>query len=57
MIPGLKKFQILFMLALFYGFVPALRASATGDLKDLTPDDFKRLYADSWRAVGRNIII
>lgn len=27
------------------------------ELKHLTPDDFKRLQADSWRAVGKNIII
>ena len=32
-------------------------ASTFGDLKKLTPDDFKRLHADSWRAVGHNVII
>ena len=32
-------------------------ASTFGDIKKLSPDDFKRLHADSWRAVGGNIII
>ena len=37
--------------------LPVAGASFSQDLKKLTPDDFKRLYADSWRAVGKNIII
>ena len=35
----------------------AFRASAFSGLKKITTDDFKKLRADSWRAVGKNIII
>ncbi|MBR7121250.1 MAG: LPS-assembly protein LptD [Lentisphaeria bacterium] len=52
----MKKF-IFTMLAAISCAVPLLHASATGELRDMTPDDFKRLHADSWRVVGRNIII
>lgn len=53
-----KKFRLAAMLAVFIiGILPVAGESLSKDLKKLTPDDFKRLYADSWRASGKNIII
>ena len=52
----LKKSLLAAAVALF-ALLPVAGASFNEDLKKLTPDDFKRLYADSWRAVGKNIII
>ena len=52
--------RIFSILAAVTGVFLALQLSAgTGlsQLKKLSPDNFKRLYADSWRAVGQNIII
>ena len=53
-----KTFRLAAMLAVFIiGILPVAGESLSKDLKKLTPDDFKRLYADSWRASGKNIII
>jgi hypothetical protein len=30
---------------------------AFNDLHKLQPDDFKQMYADSWRVIGKNVII
>lgn len=53
---GVKRLLMLIFAAIIWA-VPQVYASAMGDLRDMTPDDFKRLYADSWRVVGDNIII
>lgn len=53
---GVKRLLMLIFAAIICA-VPQVYASAMGDLRDMTPDDFKRLYADSWRVVGDNIII
>ena len=53
---GLKKSLLFTGILALLPVIPA-GASPTGNLKKLTPDDFKYLYADSWRAVGHNIII
>ncbi len=45
------------VILVFASILSVAAASLSKDLKKLTPDDFKRLYADSWRAAGKNIII
>ena len=58
MIPAaaLKKIWLTAVL-IMVTILPVAGASLSKDLKKITPDDFKRLYADSWRAVGKNIVI
>ena len=53
---GLKKGLLFSGMLAVMAVIPAA-ASPTGELKKLSFDDFKYLYADSWRAVGHNIII
>ena len=52
---GWKKYLLLLLLCIA---LPQLyAASAMRELRKLTPEDFKRLHADSWRVVGKTVVI